>query len=56
MKEYDCICHICGKHHTVKTDFLSTSISCEEDKVTYPVVSCGEHTQEEVKRAYERNV
>ena len=53
MKDYRCICHVCGMLHTVKCDFMSCpSYRRHTDGREYPVYSCGNHTAKEVGNAY----
>jgi hypothetical protein len=50
-KEYLCKCHVCGKIHTVITEFLSSDCIMENGQ-TFARVSCGNHTSEEIRKAY----
>jgi hypothetical protein len=51
-KSYECICHICGNHHVIVCEFLSTGTSIVRDGIDYPAASCGKHTREELRAAF----
>jgi hypothetical protein len=52
-KEYPAICHVCGKEHTVVSEFVSFSMSRQmPDGTMRGIVSCGDHDKYEIREAY----
>jgi hypothetical protein len=55
-REYPAVCHVCGKKFIYRALFLSIGSSklyVEEGKqVRRAILSCGNHTQEEVQQSW----
>jgi uncharacterized radical SAM superfamily Fe-S cluster-containing enzyme len=52
-KTYQCLCPVCNTEHTVHAEFISAS-TVERDGKSYLRLSCGKHTAQELKVAFER--
>lgn len=55
MREYKCVCHVCGFKFTHKAWFLSSPLSAEIDGELLTVMSCGAHLAHEIREAYLEN-
>ncbi len=52
IKTYTLVCHICGKVFTKVANFISVPISIQVDGRALPAMSCGDHTQQDIKCAW----